>query len=81
MSRSVQKVIGKGLTKRMECGVGMGKRKPQSQLSSLEDQAESPKFWPDDMGGHQGFQAGCGTGICMLLEELSLWPESGRMPS
>lgn len=58
MSRSVQKVIGKGLTKRMECGVGMGKRKPQSQLSSLEDQAESPKFWPDDMGGIRAFRQG-----------------------
>lgn len=34
--------------------MGIGKRKPQSQLSSLEDQAESPKFWPDDMGGASG---------------------------
>lgn len=31
--------------------MGMGKRKPQSQLLSLEDQVESSRLWPDDIEG------------------------------
>ena len=38
--------------------MGMGKRKPQSQLSSLEDQAESPRLWPDDIGGIRASRQG-----------------------
>lgn len=34
------------------------KRKPQSQLSSLEDQAESSRLWPDDIEGTRASRQG-----------------------
>lgn len=76
MSRSLHEEGEERDSRQREYGVGRGKRKAQSQLSNLEDQLSHP-----DSGlmieRHQGFQAGCGMGSYILLEEPSLWPESG----